>query len=37
MRNENYYVQEEDLVKQLQVWKDSAPNIEDRIIPEGLA
>ena len=35
--NENYYVQEEDLVKQLQEWKDSAPNIEDRIIPEGLA
>ena len=35
--NENYYVQEEDLVRQLQEWKDSAKNIEDRIIPEGLA
>lgn len=35
--DKNYYVNESDLVKQLQEWKDSAPNIEDRIIPEGLA
>lgn len=31
------YIEESDLVKQLQAWRDSAKKVEDRTISEDLA
>ena len=35
--DKNYYVNESDLVNQLQQWKDSAKDIDQRVVPDGLA